>query len=233
MKGWLNSIWQTFFPPKQQAKVITLSRPKMITTEILQQIAPSMNVNRLFAITELLNELCPKYKLTSKEAFRKFLSNVTQESGEFSHKSENMNYTSAARIKAIWPSRFPTLESAQPFVRNPQALANKVYGGRMGNTEENDGWLYRGSSFIGITGKDTYTKYANYIGKPVEEASNLMRTTDRYALDASLWFFCVLKEMIPIAETQPFERTVKLINGGLIGLKDRLIYYERCKKFLV
>ncbi|MCI1002774.1 chitinase [Ochrobactrum sp. C6C9] len=72
---------------------------------------------------------------------------------------ENLNYTSAARIRQVWPSRFSTVAAAHPYVRNPQGLANKVYGGRMGNTGANDGWLYRGRALAMITGKDNYKKY--------------------------------------------------------------------------
>lgn len=72
---------------------------------------------------------------------------------------ENLNYTSAARIRQVWPSRFSTVQSAQPYVRNPQALANKVYGGRMGNTGANDGWRFRGRALAMITGRDNYKKY--------------------------------------------------------------------------
>ncbi|GLU29455.1 chitinase [Brucella sp. NBRC 12950] len=72
---------------------------------------------------------------------------------------ENLNYTSAAQIRKTWPKRFPTVASAQPYIRQPQKLANKVYGGRMGNDSVNDGWTYRGRGLPQITGEDNYKKF--------------------------------------------------------------------------
>ncbi|MHA6686340.1 hypothetical protein [Mesorhizobium sp. A556] len=79
-------------------------------------------------------------------------------------KTESLTYTTAARIRAVWPSRFASAAAAQPYVRQPQKLANKVYGGRMGNTGPNDGWTYRGRGLCQITGREMYTKLGNLIG---------------------------------------------------------------------
>lgn len=72
---------------------------------------------------------------------------------------ENLNYTSAAQIRKTWPKRFSSIAAAQPYVRQPQKLANKVYGGRMGNDSVNDGWTYRGRGLPQITGEDNYKKF--------------------------------------------------------------------------
>jgi putative chitinase len=77
---------------------------------------------------------------------------------------ENLNYTSAARIRAVWPSRFKTEATAAPFVRQPQKLANKVYAGRLGNDGPDDGWLYRGRGLAQITGKDLYRRLSKLVG---------------------------------------------------------------------
>jgi len=90
---------------------------------------------------------------------------------------ENLNYTSAARIRAVWPSRFPTAASAQPFVRNPKGLANKVYNGRMGNRlGSDDGWNFRGRGLPHLTGRDNYAKGSQVAG--VDLVANPERALD-------------------------------------------------------
>ncbi|KAB0570543.1 chitinase [Brucella pituitosa] len=79
--------------------------------------------------------------------------------GKMQPNEENLNYTSAARIRQVWPKRFATIAAAEPYVRQPQKLANKVYGGRMGNDSVNDGWTYRGRGLPHITGEDNYKKF--------------------------------------------------------------------------
>ncbi len=78
--------------------------------------------------------------------------------GQMQPVSENLNY-SAKRLTEVWPSRFPTLAAAQPCAGNPRRLANKVYGGRLGNTGDDDGWLYRGRGLAQVTGKTNYAKF--------------------------------------------------------------------------
>ena len=156
----------------------------LITPEQLDEVTATLTKERCTELAALLNELCTKYGITDKKPFQMFLANLLQESGEFAHKEENMNY-SAARLLAVWPSRFHTIAEAAPYARNPEKLANLVYGGRMGNNQPGDGSKFKGRAFIGITGRELYAKYAAYIGKPIEQAAQLMEDSDEYALDAS------------------------------------------------
>jgi len=80
---------------------------------------------------------------------------------------ENLSY-SARRMTQVWPSRFPDLEAARPYARNPEALANRVYGGRLGNDQPGDGWRYRGRGLVQITGRANYVKVGRLIGVDLE-----------------------------------------------------------------
>lgn len=86
--------------------------------------------------------------------------------GKMQPVNENLNYSSAARIREVWPKRFPTIASAQPYVRNPQKLANRVYADRMGNGPEasGDGWRYRGRALPQLTGEENYAKASKLVG---------------------------------------------------------------------
>lgn len=209
----------------------------MITAQQLKKIGTGLNSARCEQLAELLNAACVRYGVTTFTQFDEFLANLFQESLEFNHKTENMNYR-AQTMADTWPSRFSKTKT-RPYVpndlaislqRNPEALANNVYGGRMGNKLPGDGWRFRGGGFIGLTGREVYTKYAAYIGKPVEETADLVRSQDYYALDSAFWFFYVLKGLKGKAEANDFIGIVKSINGGTIGLKDRLFYMERIRR---
>ena len=104
----------------------------------------------------------PAHGITiNPERLAEWFGEMAHESAGFTRLVENMNYTSAARIRAVWPSRFPTLASAAPFVRQPERLANFVYANRMGNgpPESGDGWRFRGRGIIHLTGRENYYRF--------------------------------------------------------------------------
>jgi putative chitinase len=108
------------------------------------------------AIITQSDSLFKKYELADTNLIAHFMAQVSEECNAGIEVEENLNYT-AARLMAVWPSRFPTMIAASQYAHSPQRLANHVYNGRMGNAVgSNDGWLYRGRGGTQTTGKDSY-----------------------------------------------------------------------------
>lgn len=149
-----------------------------------------------------------------------FLGQVLHESGMLEHLEEGLYYSSPERICAVWPRRFPTVADARPYARNPEALANKVYGGRMGNTAPGDGWRNRGSGLIQITGADNLRAVQKATGIPVYDNPNLLRrpTADCLRVCLAWW-----EKNIPdtIEDDDDVTAETKRVNGGTVGLADR------------
>lgn len=156
-----------------------------------------------------------------------FLGQILHESAGLTQFSEHLNY-SAERLCVVWPSRFPTLQSAQPYARNPQALANKVYGGRMGNINPGDGWKYRGRAPIQITGHDNYAAVGKLMGQDLLTLPELLEQP-RFALEACIdWW----EDRIPDSMIGDPQKVTKRVNGGLIGLADRIHLTDAAQKAL-
>lgn len=213
-----------------------------MTKEQLRLIDPSITSTRLDVIVPLLNEMVETYKLPS-EALPEFLSNIIHESGSFSIKAENMNYTTPARLVAIWKTRFtltgePNKKDARQYTSNPRLLANLVYGGRMGNIQPNDGYNFRGGGFAQITGRDAYTLFTDYVNRrdltrlKIEEVAALVQSNDDWAMDSAFWFFCEFKNLEQMAIDDKFKDLVKRWNGGYIGLEDRTNKYNKALEVL-
>lgn len=147
-----------------------------------------------------------------------FLGQVLHESANLERLVESLTYTSAERICAVWPRRFPTPASAQPFVRNPEALANLVYGGRMGNTAPGHGWMYRGRGLLMITGLDGYRATGAAIGV------DLVRDPDKLAQPAIALRAAVAwwEDRIPdrLLGDDDIRAERRLVNGGEVGLAE-------------
>lgn len=205
---------------------------QLVTGQQLKAITTTLNTERCNELAELLNEKCEEYGVKTIDEFSEFLANITQESGEYRHKTEDMSY-SAKRIVQLFPKRFPTLAAALPYAHNPKSFANKLYGDRYGNRPgTDDGWNLRGGGFIGLTFYDTWKKYADYKKQTVEQVSDYARNSDEGAMDSAFWFFYVLKNLKQQAVDDNFIGIVKSINGGTIGLSTRQQYYNRIKHFI-
>jgi putative chitinase len=156
-----------------------------------------------------------------------FLGQILHESGMLTTFTENLNY-SAERLCMVWPYRFPTMDDARPYARNPEALANRVYGGRMGNTEPGDGWLYRGRTPIQLTGKDNYVHVGDLMGQDLVTSPELLEQP-RFALEACIHWW---EDRIPDSMLGDVTKITKRVNGGLIGLADRDRLTEEAKEAL-
>ncbi len=145
-----------------------------------------------------------------------FLGQILHESDGLTRLEENLSY-SAERLTVVWPGRFPTKADAQPYARNPEALANKVYGGRMGNTDPGDGWKYRGRGPLQVTGRDNYRSVGEIVGQDLETMPELLEQP-RFALEACIAWW---EDRIPDELLGDPEKTTRRVNGGLIGLAHR------------
>jgi putative chitinase len=170
---------------------------------------------------EPLLETFEKYQIDTPKRQACFLGQVMHESGSFKFTKENLNY-SAKALMATWPSRFPDLETASQFERQPEKIANKVYSGRMGNTEDGDGAKYIGRGLIQVTGKENYTHCGEALGLDLVANPQLLEEP-RYAALSAGWFWNKkgLNALADEGTSNSFEVMTKRINGGLLGLDDR------------
>lgn len=147
-----------------------------------------------------------------------FLGQIIHESAGLTRMGENLAYSTPERLMAVWPSRFPTVASALPFVNNPRALANNVYGRRMGNVAPDDGWRFRGRSPIQITGRDNYEKVGRLIGQDLTIMPELLEQPF-FALEACIAWW---EDKVPDSMLGDPQKVTRRVNGGLIGLAHRM-----------
>lgn len=177
---------------------------------------------------EWLNYTCRKYEIVTTIRQAHFVAQLSHESNWFRNLEENLNY-SANGLISIWGSRFPDLAIAQQYARNPQKIANKVYGGRMGNTEEGDGWKFHGRGLIQLTGRENYKRCGDALGIDLTASPELL-LTEKYACLSAGWYWNK-KALNELADKNDYEGITKRINGGMTGLMDRI--YKTKKVFEV
>lgn len=188
------------------------------------------------ALAKPLAAACAKYKIDTARRVRHFVAQLCVESAGLTRFEENLNY-SAKRLTEVWPKRFPTLAAAAPFAGNPQALANKTYGGRLGNIGPNDGWLYRGRDPIMTTGRDNYAAAQDLTGLPLlAQPDLLLKPEIGFDVAGAFWWSRGCNELVdedpgekPLATIEASIRANEeddlraarlKVNGGLIGLDD-------------
>ena len=219
-KTWAMIMGEENHPVVQQTAVV-VSNSTGLKLEKLKGHIPD-------AVIAMIPAVAQKFQIDSALRLAHFLAQCGHESGGFRLTKENLNY-SAKGLNGIFKKYFPTLESALPYERKPEKIANKVYGGRMGNGPESsgDGAKFCGRGYIQLTGKDNYTAFGKSIAEDV--CANPQVVAEKYALLSAAWFFNKngLHKMADGGSTDAVVTSItKRVNGGTIGLADRIKHFK-------
>jgi putative chitinase len=179
-------------------------------------------------VIEQIPAVMEKFQINTPLRLAHFLAQCGHESGGFRLTKENLNY-SAKGLMGIFKKYFPTEVLAKQYERKPEKIANKVYGGRMGNGPEasGDGAKFCGRGYIQLTGKDNYTAFGKSINEDM--TVNPQAVADKYALLSAAWFFNKngLHKMADGGATDAVVTSItKRVNGGTIGLADRIKHFK-------
>ena len=185
----------------------------------------------------VLNELplvMDKFGISNPTRLAHFLSQVAHESGNFKFVNENLIY-GAKGLMGIFKKYFPTQALATSYERKPEKIANKVYASRMGNGDEasGEGYKFRGRGYIQLTGKDNYKAFSDFIGEDCVANPNLVAT--KYPLTSAAFFFHKNKlwDICDKGHSHDIVTAVtKRVNGGTIGLDDRIKHFEEYNNLL-
>lgn len=172
-------------------------------------------------LAPVFNETFDRWGIKTPRQQSAFLGQCGHECGNFTKLEEGLSYA-ADRLMKIWPKRFPTMEVANKYARNPKALANYVYANRMGNRDEasGDGFRFRGSGWLQLTGHDNFYHAGKACGVDFVMNPDLVRQPKHAALTAG-WFWAT-HDCNRLAEAGDWVALTKKINGGTIGLDDRV-----------
>jgi putative chitinase len=186
-----------------------------------------------------LNQAMERFEINTASRAAAFLAQIAHESDELHALEERLSY-SAARLMQVWPKRFPTIEKAQEYERNPKRLGNYVYANRLGNGDaaSGDGWRFRGRGLIQVTGRGNYRRVGQGISLELELSPDLLQQPDAAALSAG--FFWQSQGLNELADDrnddnddEDFIAISVRINGGRAGLRQRQTYWDRAKSVLL
>ena len=174
---------------------------------------------------EAFCEILPDYEINTKSRVAAFIAQCAHESGGFKAIKENLNYK-AESLCRVWPRYFPNIDVARQYAQQPEKIANRAYANRMGNgpEESGDGWKFCGRGLIQLTGKDNYTRYAQSLEIGLDEASEHL-TTFEGCVQSAAWFW-EANNLNQWADAGDMLTLTKRINGGTLGLEDRIKHYQ-------
>ena len=224
-----DGTWNKLFPPTQVS--VPVSQP---TPQVSQPIpASSFKLGALKghipdAVLAQIPDTAAKFNITNPLRLAHFLAQCGHESGGWRATSENLNYSSKG-LMGIFKKYFPTLALAEQYARKPIAIASRVYGNRMGNGAEptQEGYKFRGRGYIQLTGKDNYKAFDGFVPEDILSNPDLVAT--KYPLMSAAWFFNK-NGLWAICDRGADDMTVtavtKRVNGGTIGLPDRIKHFR-------
>ena len=200
----------------------------ILTKDRLKQMVKNPYIDQWH---EALDQLLDDYEINTPLRVAHFVAQCAHESGNFVFVKENLNYK-AASLRKIFSKYFPTDELAAQYANKPERIANRIYANRMGNgpEESGDGFRYCGRGLIQLTGKDNYTFFAGSLGISVEEASEYLQTFEGAAQSAC--FFWEQNRLNRFADANDVKGLTRAINGGFIGLEDRIKHTEHALHIL-
>jgi putative chitinase len=197
-----------------------------LTLQQLQQLLPKNPYVEHWH--QALSQLLPDYEINTAQRIAAFVAQCSHESAGFTALKENLNYK-AATLRKIFPKYFPTDDLANAYANMPnkqEAIANRVYASRMGNGDEHsgDGFRYCGRGLIQLTGKSNYQSFADSLEMDVEDVPEYLATFEG-AAQSACWFW-ESNNLNQWADKGDILTLTKRINGGTIGLEDRIKHYE-------
>jgi len=186
------------------------------------------------AVITQLPEVMEKFQINTPLRIAHFLSQCGHESGNFKVVNENLNY-GAKGLLGLFKKYFPTEAKALEYERKPEKIANLIYGGRMGNGVEatGEGYKYRGRGYIQLTGKDNYSAFDKVVSEDITANPDLVAT--KYPLLSAAWYWNSRKLNSVCdqgATEEVVKKVTKLVNGGDIGLADRLKHFKEFHSLL-
>ena len=193
-----------------------------LTKEQLAQIIPgNPYLDHWF---DSLSQALPDYEINTPQRIAAFLAQCAHESGNFTAIKENLNYKAESLCK-VWPRYFNAGNAAQ-YAHNQEAIANRAYGGRMGNGDETsgDGWKFCGRGLIQLTGRSNYQAFADSLQISVDDASEYLKTFEG-CVQSACWFW-EANNLNQYADSGDILTMTKRINGGTLGLEDRQNHYQ-------
>lgn len=230
------NIWKTFMiklfgsnKPEEKPQEV---KKYLFSKEDLYKINGNMNQKDCDFYYEALNEILPKYGINTKLRVSHFLAQILHESGHLKYKSENLNY-SAQALRKTFSKYFPTDEIATKYARQPEKIANRVYANRMGNGDEKsgDGWKHRGRGVLQLTGKTNYINCGRDLGLDLENNPDLVANDSAVSIQVACWFW-KKNDLNIYADNDDIKTITKRINGGYIGLDDRMSIYKIAKSVI-